>query len=403
MNIKNKTSISILLTVTCLAFLCLFTQIFSYGNKYCPLSAFASEQTPQARINEIDYDDVSIALTYLESGDTIYIYVDYDQDFTIPQNVIFHGGTSEFSGKVINNGTIMSGEFTKSSAGATDEENDFGDFDDLLNDTQGYGVENAGIIQDGLFMGKMKNTGTINNGEFRNSVDNTNGTINDGLFYGTVKNFGLFNGGTVVNAFENIKTVNGGTFSSITNDQIGVINGGVIQNGITNAGTINNLNEGDIVLQNWFSVVNTGTINCAWHIRTNASNEYVCECRLCGEISHYDSTVDKYIAPTCTKTGLTEGSHCSACDEVFVVQEVIPALGLDVSEKHHTDLNNNRVCDDCGYQYKMSTLAILGIIFGSIIVVGCISFLVCWLTMRKMLSNFALSLKSQNIENKFNK
>ncbi len=36
---------------------------------------------------------------------------------------------------------------------------------------------------------------------------------------------------------------------------------------------------------------------------------------------------DKAVAPTCTETGLTEGSHCSVCGVIFTTQEVIPALG----------------------------------------------------------------------------
>ena len=36
---------------------------------------------------------------------------------------------------------------------------------------------------------------------------------------------------------------------------------------------------------------------------------------------------DKAVAPTCTKTGLTEGSHCSACGMVLTPQETVPAAG----------------------------------------------------------------------------
>ena len=37
--------------------------------------------------------------------------------------------------------------------------------------------------------------------------------------------------------------------------------------------------------------------------------------------------VDPAVEPTCTSSGLTQGSHCSACGEVLVAQRVVPALG----------------------------------------------------------------------------
>ena len=41
----------------------------------------------------------------------------------------------------------------------------------------------------------------------------------------------------------------------------------------------------------------------------------------------HETVIDMAISPTCTQEGKTEGSHCSRCNEVFVEQEVIPALG----------------------------------------------------------------------------
>ncbi|MCD8215835.1 MAG: hypothetical protein LUC97_09380, partial [Clostridiales bacterium] len=55
--------------------------------------------------------------------------------------------------------------------------------------------------------------------------------------------------------------------------------------------------------------------------------------------------IDSRVEPTCTSTGLTEGSHCSVCNEVIIVQEVIPATG------HTTEIQNAKdaTCTTDGY------------------------------------------------------
>ena len=44
-----------------------------------------------------------------------------------------------------------------------------------------------------------------------------------------------------------------------------------------------------------------------------------------GEVT--TEATDEAVAPTCTSTGLTEGKHCSVCNEVLVDQEEVAALG----------------------------------------------------------------------------
>ncbi len=41
---------------------------------------------------------------------------------------------------------------------------------------------------------------------------------------------------------------------------------------------------------------------------------------------------DKAVAATCTKTGLTEGKHCSVCGTVLTAQSVVPATGHNMKE-----------------------------------------------------------------------
>lgn len=48
------------------------------------------------------------------------------------------------------------------------------------------------------------------------------------------------------------------------------------------------------------------------------------------EIVIHTPVTDSAVAATCTKAGKTEGSHCSACGEVFVAQETVKATGHNI-------------------------------------------------------------------------
>ena len=59
------------------------------------------------------------------------------------------------------------------------------------------------------------------------------------------------------------------------------------------------------------------------------------------------SVVDAAVAATCTTTGLTQGSHCSVCDEVLIAQQ-------EIAKKDHTPgsaatCEADQCCTVCGY------------------------------------------------------
>ena len=66
---------------------------------------------------------------------------------------------------------------------------------------------------------------------------------------------------------------------------------------------------------------------------------------------------DPSITVRCTTDGLTEGSHCSVCDEVLIPQYPIPALG---THKYNDDYE----CEVCGFVYYTDGLLFEEVSFG---------------------------------------
>ncbi len=79
---------------------------------------------------------------------------------------------------------------------------------------------------------------------------------------------------------------------------------------------------------------------------------YICECGYSYKnnyvvASGHDILIDNAVKATCTETGLTAGQHCSRCDGVTVVQDVIPALG-HVESDPVIENKNNATCKQSG-------------------------------------------------------
>ncbi|MBQ4273383.1 MAG: C-type lectin domain-containing protein [Clostridia bacterium] len=103
-----------------------------------------------------------------------------------------------------------------------------------------------------------------------------------------------------------------------------------------------------------------------WQITQDATctkkgqQERTCSCgeKEIQEIAALDHTevIDSAVAPTCTTDGLTAGSHCSACGQVLVSQETVPAThnwmqtALLESATCFTYGEEHRACRVCGVE-----------------------------------------------------
>ena len=105
-----------------------------------------------------------------------------------------------------------------------------------------------------------------------------------------------------------------------------------------------------------------------WTITKEASctkdGEKVRVCSLCNKTetetipaAGHTEVIDKAVAATCTKTGLTEGIHCSVCDAIIKAQTVVPAKGhkyVDTVVKPTYTAKGYTLhkCSVCGTSYK---------------------------------------------------
>ena len=105
-------------------------------------------------------------------------------------------------------------------------------------------------------------------------------------------------------------------------------------------------------------------INKTAHKYVELSSDIVSDCLSEGKIIYECSTckdkfeitlqatghtvvIDEAVAPTCTETGLTKGSHCSSCNEVISAPAEIPALGHAWGEEIYDSSTVKKVCQCC--------------------------------------------------------
>ena len=65
-----------------------------------------------------------------------------------------------------------------------------------------------------------------------------------------------------------------------------------------------------------------------------------------GEALGHTEVIDPAVESTCTESGLTEGKHCSVCEEVLVTQKVVPATGHDWKNATCTMPKTCSVCSE---------------------------------------------------------
>lgn len=109
------------------------------------------------------------------------------------------------------------------------------------------------------------------------------------------------------------------------------------------------------------------TYGCEWK-PADCKNPETCE--LCGttqgEALGHTEVIDEAVPPTCTETGLTQGSHCSVCGETIVYQYTEYSKGHTYTEEITKEPTCNSfgtvvyTCEVCGDSYEKTLQPVYG-------------------------------------------
>ena len=151
-----------------------------------------------------------------------------------------------------------------------------------------------------------------------------------------------------------------------------------------------NIGGSDIPLGNSYNEqLDNATIHYNYHIHKHNSvitpptclgmgyTTYTCECGDsyiddCVDALGHDMIIDEAIAPDCINTGLTEGSHCSRCDDATTEQEIVPELGHGhkavITPPTCTEQGYTTYTCECGDSYVDDYIDATGHLYGDWVV-----------------------------------
>ena len=103
------------------------------------------------------------------------------------------------------------------------------------------------------------------------------------------------------------------------------------------------------------------------------TTDQICAREGCGAVldsaKGHTPVTDAAVAPTCTATGLTEGTHCEVCGDVLVAQQIVPMTGHDYRSATKAPACTEGgytiyTCANCGDRYTANETSPRGHWFG---------------------------------------